>query len=212
MLLVAALLMLGACGSDDTGGPGAVTTAPAEPTEAGCNAQVLGDVTAAFASGGGARNVNSDYWFTEAELVEAAKARNVDEATVKANLAAQKFVLDPLTLKCGDSRTGVTFLAKAQSFSEFALGPKTYPVAAGNGTTAKNGEVGASVLVDKAPYVVKSGSFEVKKFDKSGISGGFNLVIEEATPVAGSPAKKAALTGTFEVVCTGSAAKGGCAR
>jgi len=179
---------------------------------AGCKGTFSGGVTGSFESPGGTSAVNTDYWFTEAELLQAARFLGSGEAQVKADIAAKKFVVYPLILNCGDSKTGVNFLAKADTYNDFPFGPKTYTIPSGGllgGAT--NGEVGVIILVNDDPYKSKGGTFEVKKFDKTGIAGSFSIDIEEAFAASGAP-KTGKVTGTFDMACTGSTSRGGCSR
>lgn len=180
----------------------------------GCEGTISGGVTGSFKSGAGASAVNTDYWFSESDLIQAARFLGETEAQIKAQIEAKQFVVYPLVLNCGDSKTGLNFLAKADSYSDFPFGPKTYAIPAGGvlGGETKNGEVSVILLVDNNPYKSKGGTFEVKKFDKSGIAGSFTIDIEEAFATSGA-AKSGKIVGTFNMPCTGAGSGGsGCAR
>lgn len=180
----------------------------------GCEGTISGGVTGSFKSGSGASAVNTDYWFSEGDLVQAAQFLGETQTQIKAKIEAKQFVVYPLILNCGDSKTGVNFLPKAEAYADFPFGPKTYAIPAGGvlGGETKNGEVSVIILVDNNPYKSKGGTFEVKKFDKSGIAGSFTIDIEEAFATSGA-AKTGKIVGTFNMPCTGAGSGGsGCAR
>lgn len=174
-----------------------------------CEATISGGVSATIKSGGDAGAANSEYWFTEAELLQAARQAGSPEATVRAKLAAQEFVFYPLILNCGDSRTGIVFQPSATTHAQFPFGPGTYRVSAGS-AKAPDGEVSAAVAVNGSSYLVTSGSFEVTRFDRAAVAGTFQLEVEEQR---GTTRKSASVTGRFEMKCSGAEpAHEGCAR
>lgn len=193
----------------------AITTRGAASSPAGagtCEGTVSGGVTASFRSGGSTSAVNSDYWFTDGELIQGARFLGETEEAVRAKIAAKQFVFYPLVLNCGDSKTGLNFLPNAEAHSDFPFGPKTYriPPAGVLGGSAGAGEVSVLIAINDESYKSNGGTFEVKKFDKSGIAGTFSLEIEEAF-ATGTP-KTGTVRGTFDMPCTGGNTRNGCSR
>lgn len=235
--LGATVLLIGCAASDEPGaapaagetstgaGTSAATTAggaaPARPggipvggvrtdfTLGACEATVSGGVTASIKSGGDAGAANSEYWFSEAELLQAARQAGAPEATVRAKLAAQEFAFYPLILNCGDSRTGIVFQPVATTHEQFPFRPGTYRVSPG-ATKAPDGEVNAAVSLNGSSYLVTSGSFEVTQFDRAAIAGTFQLQVEEQRATT---RKSASVTGRFQMKCSGAEpTREGCAR
>lgn len=205
------------------GGTSGQATAPVRATQAasnsggsggtGCEGTISGDVTGSFKSGAGASAVNTDYWFSEADLIQGGRLTGDTDAQVKAKIDAKQFVFYPLVLNCGDSKTGVNFLPKADAHSDFPFGPKTYTIPPGGplGRSANNGEITVLILINNEPYSSKGGTLEVKKFDKSGISGSFTIDVAETFTASGA-AKTGTIVGTFNMPCTGSGTGSGCVR
>lgn len=235
--LVAGALVLGGCGSSGGGqtdaqrggaaGPGAASAtasraASLSPTAAAsattssfalgtCEVTISGGVTATIKSGGGGAAVNSEYWLSDSERLQLAVAVGQVEATVQAKMAAREFVLYPLILNCGDSKTNVQFLASASRQEQFPFGPGKYAIAAGDPEAAvQDGEFAVSVLVNGAAFRSNGGQFEVTRFDRSGVAGTFRLEIEGAGE--GGTARSGTVVGRFEMSCTGVTTRGGCAR
>jgi hypothetical protein len=171
-----------------------------------CEATISGGVTASIRSGGDGGATNSEYWFTDAELLEAGRQIGENEASMRAKLDAGEFVFYPLILNCGDGRTGITFLPSATTHKQFPFGPQTYAVSSGQ--TVPEGAVEAAVEVNGARYRVTDGSFEVRQFDRAVFAGTFHLEIEEQRSTA-TP-KRATVDGRFSMKCTGAPTRGGC--
>ncbi|MEZ4553402.1 MAG: hypothetical protein R3B59_05785 [Dehalococcoidia bacterium] len=229
-------LFLAACGGDAPNGGGSVPVDPgaaASETAAAtatatrqssvpvgavrtdfslgsCEATVSGGVTATIRSGGDQGAVASEYWLTEAEVLQAARQLNEDPVAAEAKLAAGEFVFYPLVLNCGDSRTGVVFLPSATTHEQFPFGPGSYGIAAiAGGTRPPDGEVGASVTLNGTAYRAAGGTFEVTRFDYEVFAGAFRFDVEEQR-VTAEP-RRATIEGHFEMKCTGGTAGGRCA-
>lgn len=175
-----------------------------------CEATISGGVTGTIKSGGDGGAANSEYWLSEAELLQAGRQVGPDEATIRAKLAAKEFVFYPLILNCGDTRTGIVFQPSATRHEQFPFGPGTYRISAGS-AQAPDGEVAAAASVNGSTYRVTGGTFAITQFDRTVLAGTFQMEIEEQRTSA-SP-KSGMVTGRFEMKCSGAAPRReGCAR
>lgn len=224
-LLAAGLLSL-ATACSGGGGAGSTTTTPsgaaADATaKAGsssgasaknggsCTAKITGDATGEINGGGGVSVVNSDYWYTQDEMTAGASLLGKTADEIKADIAAGRFVFYPFLVNCGTGDSSINFLTvNGATRADYPFGPKTYAIAAGGvlGTGAKPGEVSVLVNIAKDAYKSNGGSFDVKKFDKTGLAGTFTLQAEEAF-ATGAP-KKVTIEGAFDLACTGSSSSG----
>lgn len=230
-----AVLILGGCGSSGGGqadtqsrggaaGPSAAgataqgasatatrTTASKEDFTLGtCEVTISGGVSATIKTGGGPSSINSEYWLSDSERLQLAVAVGDTQAAVQEKIAAGQFVLTPLLLTCGDTRTNVQLLATARRQDQLPFGAGSYRIAAGERLAAvTEGEFAASVVLSGKAYRSGGGTLDITRFDRSGITGSFRLEIDDG---GAAGAARGTVVGRFEMSCTGVSTRGGCAR
>lgn len=218
--MVAASLVLGACGGDDDGGspagPGGfgarkdgATQASGSGASSGtgsCEVNLTGDVKVSWKGRGGASAAGSDYWYSDDEMkkmlgVMKSSKESVDDAMKK----------DPrlflLILNCtsseGGGKNSVSILPSGDSKYKdvpFQAGEYAIPVQGALGGAAKPGDFGVLLSVGEGAYrVVEAGKLKITKFDKSGIAGSFSYKGEEVFG-EGKP-KVVNVEGKFEFRC-----------
>jgi hypothetical protein len=189
--------------------PQALPAAPAADTSKGsCEITVEGDVQATATAPGGPAAVGTDYWMTPEEqdkavemmigVLEKDKAKAA-AAVAEAKQREPKIML--LLLNCTSDKIHLTLGPGAESkYKDVPFAPGKYPITA----RAKAGEFSAMFQVDGNFFQPEDGgSFEISKFDASGITGTFTFSATR-TDYKTSKAEKVTVKGKLDFPCTSS--------
>ncbi len=164
---------------------------PSAPADDRCEVKVEGDVTATAVHAGGPGAVGTDYWMSKDELHQAVAMLQKDPAKVEEAMKKDP-VFYLLLMNCGGGDVGLSFFPNMTSkYADVPFAPKKSVF----GT--KPGDYTALLSLSHKGYMPDpGGTFDVTKFDKTGISGTFAF---EATGMSKKDHVK--VSGTFNYKC-----------
>lgn len=152
-----------------------------------CEVSVDGEVKATGKSkGGGAREFNSDYWYTPDELDKAVESMaNVFGGDVKDKdkKIAEAKKKDPKIMtfifNCIPEGEALKFMFVPNGkYKDVPFGPKKYTLA---NLLAKPGQVAVLIEVKNEDYALESGTLDVTAFDEKRFAGTFELKAKSKT-------------------------------
>ena len=203
--------------------PAAPAAAPAADTANApyrCEVQVTGDVTTSFvatrAKSAPVEEMSrlgaaADYWLTDDEIRKgldmlqrsfASSSKPPTDAEIAAKVD-QAMKEDPrvmlLLLNCGKGESHLTFSpTKGSKYADVPYGPKKYRLTAADDKPGDFTLMFPSVEIDgqKTGLAPGDGTFEITKFDDTGIAGTFTFP-------ATADGKKVTVAGSFSYACAG---------
>jgi hypothetical protein len=163
--------------------PGAADAKPAVDTSKGsCEVDVQGDVVAKVVAPADAQAVGTDYWMTAEQLDQAVEMMVnmlVKDKTKAAAEIAKAKKNEPrimlLIVNCNAGTVHLTFSPGIGSkYKDVPFAPGKYPIA----SQPKSNEFGIMFSVANKFYKPTSGSIDITRFDKTGLTASFEFAAE----------------------------------
>lgn len=138
-----------------------------------CEVDVTGAVTKKIVAGGGMSALGSDYFMNDEEMTKAIeffKGNDTIEVAMKRDPRIYTLIVN-----CVGSGVNLNFLPSNDTkYADVPFGPKKYTM--GKSFGSKPGVMTAMLSIDNAFFnVVDGGTFDVTKFDKTGLAGTFEF-------------------------------------
>jgi hypothetical protein len=183
--------------------------------DAGCHVDVTGGLEASWDGPDDDAAVTTDYWYSEAELLQQVEIFAEEGTDPEAELATKLETGEPifslLLMNCpGPDGGALTFThSSATTRATLPMGPGTYPLGGGlvGGEEGPAGTMSVLVVMpgeaeaDSVWMPEGEGTFEITRWDNSGIEGSFSFGVAQSFV---DPPRQATVNGTFAFTCKAS--------